>query len=286
MTAGATTERGAVSARRRVAVLGAAGRLGTTACAAVAAAPDLELVAAVVRPARLPWTVARPDGGELEAVADIGALPAAGAEVALDVSAADALLEHATLCARAGIHLVVGVSGIDAELREALERLFAGTGLGCRLVPNFAVGAVLANHMAALAAPFASSIEVVEMHHAAKRDAPSGTARAAATSMAVARAAAGSPPLLPEEPDASPAAPSRGSRGPGGIRLHSIRLAGAVAHQEIRLGLPGQILTISHDSLDRSSFVPGMLLALRRAGSPPGTTEGLEDLLGLRGAPG
>jgi len=281
VSGGAGTGPGSGSAPRKVAVLGAAGRLGTTACAAVAAAPDLELVAAVVRPGRLPWTVARPDGGELEAVADLAALEAAGAEVALDVSAADALLENATRCARAGIHLVVGVSGIDAGLREALERLFAGTGLGCRLVPNFAVGAVLANRLAALAAPFATSIEVVEMHHAGKRDAPSGTARAAAAAMAAARAAAGSAPLLPDEPDGDPTVASRGSRGPGGIRLHSIRLAGAVAHQEVRLGLPGQILTVAHDSLDRSSFVPGMLLALRRAGSPPGTTEGLEDLLGL-----
>lgn len=246
----------------KVAVLGAAGRMGRTVVEAVEQAPDLELVARI-------------DAGDA-----LTAESLAGAQVAVDftVPAVTEANVHALL--DLGVHVVVGTTGWTEEslgrVREHLGRL--DRELGVLVAPNFAIGAVLAMAFAAKAAPWFESVEVVELHHPDKVDAPSGTARHTAAGIAAARAAAGSPPL----PDATEQS-LEGARGAlvEGVPVHAVRLRGLVAHEEILLGNPGEVLTIRHDSLDRASFMPGVLLAVRQVPSRPGLTVGLEHLLGL-----
>ncbi len=249
----------------KVAVLGAAGRMGATVVDAVSAAPDLELVAAL-------------DAGD-----DLAALAAAGAQVAVDFTVPAATEANVHALVDLGIHAVVGTTGwTDESLarvhEHALEADRAGRPVGVVVAPNFAIGAVLAMAFAAKAAPWFESVEIIELHHPDKVDAPSGTARHTAAGIAAARAAAGSAPL----PDATAQALD-GARGAtvDGIPVHSVRLRGLVAHEEILLGNPGEMLTLRHDSLDRTSFMPGVLHAVRQVGSRPGLTVGLEHLLGL-----
>ena len=245
----------------RVAVLGAAGRMGATVVRAVEGAPDLELVAALDA------------GGDLEAVA------AAGAQVAVDFTVPAVTEGNVHALVDAGVHVVVGTTGWDeAALDRVRDHLADRPGVGVLVAPNFALGAVLAMAFAARAARWFESAEVVELHHPDKVDAPSGTARHTAAAVAAARAAAGLGPM----PDATTQSLD-GARGADvdGVRVHAVRLRGLVAHEEILLGNPGEQLTIRHDSFDRVSFMPGVLLGVREVGRYPGLTVGLEHLLDL-----
>jgi 4-hydroxy-tetrahydrodipicolinate reductase len=245
----------------RVAVLGARGRMGVEVCRTVEAADDLDLVAMV-------------DAGDwLFNVAD------AGAQVVVDFTHPDVALENVRFCIDHDIAAVVGTSGFDAgKLATVADWLTHKPGLGVLVAPNFGIGAVLTMHFAQLAARFFDSAEVIELHHAGKVDAPSGTAAHTASLIAAARAAADSAPM----PDAT-TQESPGARGAtvDGVRVHSVRMAGLVAHQEVLFGTEGEMLTIRHDSLSRTSFMPGVLLAVRQVLDRPGLTVGLEPLLGL-----
>lgn len=245
-------------ARIRVAVLGARGRMGTEACRAVRGADDLELVAEV------------DEGDTLSGVVE--------AQVVIDFTHPGVVLDNLRFCLDHGIAAVVGTSGFD-EARFATVRSWLAQTPGHVLVaPNFGVGAVLAMRFARQAARFFDSAEVIELHHAGKVDAPSGTAARTASLLAAARAETGAGPV----PDATTQEIS-GARGADveGIRVHSIRLPGLVAHQEVILGTVGETLTIRHDSFDRASFMPGVLMAVRAVLDRPGLTIGLEPLLGL-----
>ena len=245
----------------RVGVLGSAGRMGSEVCRAVRGADGLELVAAL-------------DAGD-----DIAELSRAGAQVAVDFTHPDAVMANLRWCVENGVHAVVGTTGFtDARLDEVRGCLAGAPPVGVVVAPNFGVAAVLMMRFAAQAARFFDSVEIVELHHPGKADAPSGTARRTAELVAEARSAAGVGP----PPDAT-STELQGARGAdvAGIRVHAVRLAGLVAHQEVLLGGHGETLTLRHDSLDRSSFMPGVLLAVRAVGDRPGLTVGLEHLLDL-----
>lgn len=245
----------------RVAVLGAAGRMGSTVVRAVDEAPDLELA------------VALDAGGDLSAVVD------AGAQVAVDFTVPSVTEGNVHALVDAGVHAVVGTTGWDDDaLARVRDHLADRPGVGVLVAPNFAIGAVLAMAFAARAARWFESAEVVELHHPNKVDAPSGTARHTAAGIAAARAAAGLGPM----PDATEQTLD-GARGADvdGVRVHAVRLRGLVAHEEILLGNAGEQLTIRHDSFDRVSFMPGVLLGVREVGRRPGLTVGLEHLLDL-----
>jgi 4-hydroxy-tetrahydrodipicolinate reductase len=246
----------------KVGVLGARGRMGSEACRTVEAAPGLELAAQV-------------DAGDpIEALA--------GCDVVVDFTHPGAVMDNVRWCIGQGLTVVVGTSGFDeGRLAEVGTWLAEAPAAGVRVlvVPNFSVGAVLMMRFAQQAAPFFESAEVIELHHAGKADAPSGTATRTAAMIEEARSAAG----LGPSPDAT-TKETDGARGAvlGGVHVHSVRLAGLVAHQEVLLGGHGELLTIRHDSLDRASFMPGVLLAVRGVGAlPPGLTVGLDSLLGI-----
>jgi len=243
----------------RVGVLGARGRMGTEVCKAVDAAEDLELVAMVDQ------------GDWLFNVAD------AGAEVVVDFTTPDAVMDHLHWAIDQGINVVVGTTGFtDARYDRIRQWLSRRPDLGVMVVPNFAIGAVLMMEFAARAARHFGSVEIIELHHPNKVDAPSGTAQRTAEIVAAARAEAGMGPV----PDATKEelAGARGSQV-AGIRVHSVRSAGLVAHQEVLFGTTGETLTIRHDSFDRASFMPGVLLAVRAVRQRPGLTIGLGPLL-------
>lgn len=219
----------------RVAVIGAAGRMGQQVCRAVDDAEDLELV------------------GRFDAGDELGDL--AGAEVAVDFTVPDATLGHVLHCVAQGVHAVVGTTGWnDESLHQVRAALAVQPGVGVLIAPNFAIGAVLTMRFAAQAARFYESVEIVELHHPDKVDAPSGTAVRTAQLIAAARQEAG----VPAAPDATSAAldGARGARVEG-VPVHAVRLRGLVAHEEVLLGTAGETLTIRHDSFDRSSFMPG-----------------------------
>ncbi|HEY8826330.1 MAG TPA: 4-hydroxy-tetrahydrodipicolinate reductase [Jatrophihabitantaceae bacterium] len=245
----------------RVGVLGARGRMGQQVCHAVDSAHDLDLVAMV-------------DAGDwLFSVAD------AGAQVLVDFTHPDVVMDNVRFAVDQGIHAVVGTTGFTAERLDTIRTWLADTpDLGVLVAPNFGIGAVLSMKFAQLAAPYYETAEVIELHHPGKADAPSGTAARTAQLIAQARAAAGMNPV----PDATTQSLD-GARGADvdGIRVHALRVAGMVAHQEIVFGTEGETLTIRHDSLNRSSFMPGVLLAVRGVAARPGLTVGLEPLLGL-----
>jgi len=244
----------------KVGVLGAKGRMGSQACATVAAAADLELAAQV-------------DVGD-----PLTALT--GCDVVVDFTNPGVVMDNLRWCVEQGIAAVVGTSGFNpARLELVGEWLGEPPASRVLVVPNFSVGAVLMMRFAQQAAPFFESAEVIEMHHANKADAPSGTAGRTAALIEDARTAAG----LGAPPDAT-VSQAEGARGAvlGGVHVHSVRMTGLVAHQEVLLGGPGEMLTIRHDSMDRASFMPGVLRAVRGIASlPPGLTVGLETLLGL-----
>lgn len=203
-----------------------------------------------------------------------------GAEVAVDFTTADAARRTLPWLAERGIHAVVGTTGLGAEDIEAFARLFGEGRANAVVAPNFAIGAVLLMRFCELAAPFMDGAEIIELHHDQKRDAPSGTALRTAARIAAAREATGAPGLSDATTELVLDG-ARGAAGPGGVRVHSVRLPGLVAHQEVVFGALGQSLTLRHDSYDRRSFMPGVLLAVRRVSDFPGLTVGLDALLGV-----
>jgi 4-hydroxy-tetrahydrodipicolinate reductase len=255
--------------------------MGLFVCNAVLDAPDLELVAVVARAtgAGRPLRDLVPDAPEGLLVADsLPELVAAGAEVVVDFSRPDATAAAAEGLLADGVHLVSGTTGLPAGLMDDLAALAGKADHGNAVwAPNFALGAVLAMHFAAVAGRFYPAAEVIELHHQGKADAPSGTALRTARAIAAAREG--------DRGDAGAAGAESvaGARGGevDGVRVHSVRLPGLVAHQEVIFGGQGEVLTLRHDSLDRSSFMPGVLLAVREVATRPGLTVGLEPLLGL-----
>ncbi|MBD9699649.1 4-hydroxy-tetrahydrodipicolinate reductase [Flavimobilis sp. GY10621] len=249
----------------KVAVLGAAGRMGTNVCAAVEGAADLELVA-------------RLDAGD-----DIAAgLAASGADVVVDFTVPSVTEANVHAAIDAGMHVVVGTTGWDDDSRGRVtdhlaRRAAEGVALGVLIAPNFGLSAVLAMTFAAKAARYFESVEVVELHHPDKVDAPSGTARHTARAIAAARAEAGVAP----SPDATEDGWEARGMDVDGVRVHAVRLRGLVAHEEILLGNVGEQLSIRQDSFDRMSFMPGVLLGVREVGGRPGLTVGLEHVLDL-----
>jgi len=245
----------------KVAVFGAAGRMGRQVCDAVQAAGDMQVVARI-------------DVGE-----DPKLAVEAGAEVAVDFTNPEATLGNIEFCVANGIHLVVGTSGFGPDKVARVEELLAAApGVGVLIAPNFSLGAVLMMKFAAQASAFFESVEIVELHHPNKLDAPSGTALRTAQLIAEAREAAGvaaSPDATAEDADHH-----RGGKVDD-VTIHSVRLRGLIAHQEVLLGGVGETLTIRHDSLDRASFMPGVLLGVREVAKHPGLTIGLEHYLSL-----
>ena len=244
-----------------VAVLGASGRMGQQTCAAIEATDDLTLVARIDR------------DGSPSAAKD------AGAEVVVDFTEPGSVLHNLRAVVELGMHAVVGTSGFNAERLTVVEELTRShPSVGVVIAPNFAIGAALLMRFAREAAPHFESVEIVELHHPDKVDAPSGTAVHTAEEIAAARAAAG----LAKAPDAT-TREVPGARGASvsGVPVHAVRLRGLVAHEEVLFGSAGEILTLRHDSLDRAAFMPGVLLAIREVPSRPGLTVGLEPLLGL-----
>jgi 4-hydroxy-tetrahydrodipicolinate reductase len=262
---------------QKVGVVGAGGRMGQEVCRAVSEAVDLELVAAI-DPGRV-----GADAGGRTIVGEVNALSDLGAEVVVDFTIAEAVRHNATHYAHQGIHAVIGTSGLSESDVAAMAALFSGSGTGANLVvvPNFAIGAVLLLHLSRIAAPHMDGVEIIELHHNEKRDAPSGTAMHTASVIAAARRAAGSDPLPADPTTDVVLAGARGAEAPDGVHVHSVRLPGLVAHEEVIFGAPGQSLSIRHDSYDRSSFMPGVLLAVRAVPDRPGLTVGLEALLDL-----
>ncbi len=259
----------------RVGVFGAGGRMGTTVCQAVADAPGLELAAAV-DPFHAGLDLRQVNGidAHLQMAAGPEALLAASVDVAVDFTQLDAARENVMWLADNGIHAVVGTTGFtDADLDE-FRRAF--TASNCVIAPNFAIGAILMMRFAELAAPYFETAEIIELHHEQKVDSPSGTAMVTAQRMAGA-----SSEWTPDPTTKEVVAGARGARGPADIPIHAVRMRGMVAHQEVLLGTTGQTLSIRHDTYDRSSFMPGVLLAVRKVADHPGLTLGLDGLLDL-----
>jgi 4-hydroxy-tetrahydrodipicolinate reductase len=247
----------------RVGVVGARGKMGSAACRAVEAADDMELTAQVG------------SGDSRDSLS--------GADVAVDLTRPDAVMDNVAWCVEHGVSVVVGTSGITAERLGAIDEMLrasagATADVGVAVVANFSIGAALMMRFAADAARFFESAEIVELHHPTKADAPSGTARRTAEVVAAARRLAGLAPMPDSTTDQLD-----GARGAvvDGVPVHSVRLRGLVAHQEVMLGAAGETLTIRHDSLDRASFMPGLLMAVRYVRDHPGLTVGLDDALGL-----
>jgi 4-hydroxy-tetrahydrodipicolinate reductase len=260
----------------RVGVFGAGGRMGSTVCRAVSADPELELVGAI-DPHHSGLDVRHATGvdvPDLHIAPDPDALLDAGADVVVDFTVLDAACDNLDWAAKHGVHAVVGTTGFSADDHERFRSSF--TRSNCLIAPNFAIGAVLMMRFAELAAPWFETAEVVELHHDQKVDAPSGTAMLTVQRMAEASADWGADPTREQVLEGA-----RGGAGPAGIRVHSVRLHGLVAHQEVLLGTTGQSLTIRHDSYDRTSFMPGVLLAVKRIADHPGLTLGLDSFLGL-----
>jgi 4-hydroxy-tetrahydrodipicolinate reductase len=244
-----------------VGVLGARGKVGAEVVKAVEGADDLDLTVGV-------------DQGDA-----VASLVDSGTQVVVDFTHPDVVMDNLRFCIENGIHAVVGTTGFDDARLDTLRGWLADSpGTGVLIAPNFSIGAILMMRFSAVAAPFFESVEVVELHHPTKADAPSGTAGRTAELIAAARREAGSAPI----PDATSTGLD-GARGADvdGVRVHSVRVRGLVAHQEVILGGLGETLTIRHDSLDRVSFTPGVLTGVRRIGSFPGLTVGLEHFLDL-----
>ncbi len=252
----------------RVGVVGAGGRMGTSVCQAVAADPTLELVAAVD-----PNAVGQVRSG-VEIHGELRALADAQAHVVVDFTVAAASRTTVPWLALHGIHAVVGTTGLDDDDLNAFRTVFSGS--NCIVASNYAISAVLMMRFAELAAPYFDTAEIIELHHDAKVDAPSGTAVTTATRMAAA-----SSQWAPDPTQHEVFPGVRGGVGPGGIHVHAVRMRGMVAHQEVILGAQGQSLTIRQDSYDRDSFMPGVVLACKKIADHPGLTIGLDAFLGV-----
>ena len=259
----------------RVGVFGAAGRMGSTVCEAVEGDPDLELVAAV-DPLHAGIDLRRVANVDthLQVASASEALVDAGAEVVVDFTVAEAARGNLAFAAEHGLHAVVGTTGFAEADFDAIRREF--TKSSCLVAANFAIGAVLMMRFAELAAPWFETAEIIELHHDGKIDAPSGTAMRTAERMAASSNEWSDDPTTSHVVEGA-----RGGAGPGGIPIHSVRLHGLFAHQEVLLGTSGQSLTIRHDTYDRTCYMPGVLLAVKRVHERPGLTLGLEPLLDL-----
>ena len=254
----------------KVGVLGAAGRMGRSVCQAVALDPDLTLAVAVDPHGQ---------GQEVEGVSiatELRAFADAEVDVVVDFTVAEASRVALPWLAMHGIHAVVGTTGLTAEDLGSVTEAFGSGPAHCLIAPNFAISAVLMMRFAEIAAPYFDTAEIIEFHHDAKVDAPSGTAVATAERMAAASDRWAADPTNDERYPGS-----RGGLGPEGIRVHAVRMRGMMAHQEVILGTLGQTLTIRQDSYDRASFMPGVLLACKRIGQFPGVTLGLDTYLGI-----
>ena len=252
----------------RVGVIGAAGRMGQTVCAAISADKNLELVAAVDSAA---------SGSTVEGLTiakDLRALADAKVEVAVDFTVAAASRVNLPWLAMHNVHAVVGTTGFsDADFAE-FKKMF--TSSNCIVAPNFAIGAVLMMRFAEIAAPFFDTAEIIEIHHDGKADSPSGTAISTAQRMAAASGTWAKDPTTHEA-----IAGARGAKGPGDIPIHAVRMRGVVANQEVVLGTQGQTLTIRHDTIDRASFMPGVVLACKKIAEHKGFTLGLDKFLDI-----
>ena len=259
----------------RVGIFGAAGRMGRTVCEAVVADPALELVAAV-DPMHGGLDLKPVTGVDfhLEVDGSPDRMADAGVQVAIDFTAAEAARENMRWCAEHGVHSVIGTSGLTEADHADATRLF--TSSNCLIAPNFAIGAVLMIWLSELAAPYFDTVQVVEMHHDGKIDAPSGTAVHTAE-----RIAAASSTWAPDPTQKETIAHAGGARGAGGIPVHSLRVRGMIASQEVLFGTTGQSLSIRHDTFDRTSFMPGVVLAVKRISEHPGVTIGLDQYLGI-----
>ena len=258
----------------KVGVFGAGGRMGTEVCRTVVDDPDMELVAAV-DPFKAGIDLRQAtgiDGVSLQLASGPEALAHAGAGVAVDFTHHDAAMENLRWCAANGVHAVVGTTGFSASDLDELRGAFVMS--NCVIAPNFAIGAVLMMRFAEIAAPYFETAEIIEFHHDAKIDAPSGTAMATVERMARAKGTWAPDPTQKVLLDGA-----RGGNGPAGIRVHAVRMRGMVAHQEVILGTTGQTLIIRHDTTDRTSFMPGVALAVKRIADHAGLTVGLDALL-------
>ena len=245
----------------KVGVLGAKGRMGSEAVKAITAAPDLDLVASI-------------DIGD-----SIDSIVKSGAQVVVDFTHPDSVMGNLEFAIKNGINVVVGTTGFDEKkLNQIKEWLAAQPKTGALIAPNFGLGAVLMMQFAANASKYFESVEIVELHHPNKADAPSGTASRTAELITEARKSVKKESM----PDATSSS-LPGARGAkvGDVPIHSVRLRGLVAHQEVILGDLGETLTIRHDSIDRTGFMPGVLLGIRKVVSNPGLTYGLENFMDL-----
>jgi len=252
----------------RVGVIGAAGRMGATVCSAVVADKNLELVAAVDTASAGSVVHGITVSSELRALAD------AKVDVAVDFTVAAASRINLPWLAMHDIHAVVGTTGFTDRDFEDFIKVFSSS--NCIVAPNFAIGAVLMMRFAEIAAPFFETAEIIEIHHDGKADSPSGTAISTAKRMANASNAWADDPTTHEA-----IAGARGAKGPGDIPIHAVRMRGVVANQEVVLGTQGQTLTIRHDTIDRASFMPGVVLACKKIAEHKGFTLGLDKFLGI-----
>ena len=263
----------------RVGVFGAGGRMGRAVAHAINSAEGLELVAAV-DPSFEGINVGEVtgvDGLNFAVVSSPVSLVhggAPGVDVMVDFTHVDAARHNVDFCADNGIHAVVGTSGFTEGDYGRIAERFASS--NCLIAPNFAIGAVLMIRFAELAAPYFDTTEIIELHHDKKVDAPSGTAVSTAE-----RIAAANGHWAPDPTKSETIAGARGAKGPAGIPIHSVRMRGMIAHQEVLMGTTGQSLTLRHDSYDRSSFMPGVVLGVRRVPDVPGLTVGLDRILDL-----
>lgn len=260
----------------RVGVFGAAGRMGAMVCRAVATCPGMELVAAV-DPHHSGIDVSRLTGADLpglQIAPDADAMTEARATVAVDFTVLEGARKNLKWCAENSMHAVVGTTGFTPKDHERFRKTF--TESNCVIAPNFAIGAVLLMRLAEIAAPHFESAEIIETHHTGKVDAPSGTALQIAERMAAASKDWSEDPTKNETVKGT-----RGAEAAPGIRVHSVRLHGAVAHHEVVFSTTGQALTIRHDSYDRESFMPGVVAAIKAIPKLPGLTIGLDKVLGL-----
>ena len=248
--------------------------MGSEVCRAVLDAPDLELSAAI-DPSLGGIGLREATGVDSDLIVNAGPESIVGsADVAVDFTHLEACRANLKTLAANGIHAVVGTSGFTEDDHASIADMFDRS--NCLIAPNFAVGAVLMMRFAELAAPLFETAEIIELHHDGKIDAPSGTSIATAERMARASSDWAEDPTVAEIIGGA-----RGARGAAGIPIHSVRMRGLTAHQEVVLGTAGQTLTLRHDSFDRSSFMPGVVLACRRIGELPGLTIGLDEALGL-----
>lgn len=263
-------------AQLRVAIAGIRGKMGQETARAVLAAPDMTLVAGIDRtresaPDATPWSAS----SEIPVYTDCGdGLASANPDVLVDFTHGAAALAHAAIAVLHGVRPVIGTTGLTRSDLEDLNRALREAGLGGLYAPNFAIGAILMMRAAAMAAPYLWDVEIVEYHHAQKRDAPSGTSIRTAEEIARAR---GTPPN-PETGLRAAQGQTKAERV-AGIPIHSVRMSGFVAHQEVIFGGDGERLTIRHDSLSRASFMPGVLLGIRKVRAASGLVEGLEHFL-------